>query len=391
MSDVVRSISDGAAERVVPLAAILELTRKCNLACRHCYATPEKGRPELSRDELCRVIDELRDLGTLFLTFLGGDPTVNRDFLAILQHAHERKLAIQMYSNGLRIDEATADELAKLRVFHIGLSLYGATAAVHDDITRRRGSHEGTLRAARLLRERGIPVVFKFIAMNRNAHEAWAADEMARTMGIPIRIDATITARDDLNRDTYALRTEREQRKRLLTEFQELSVNRVDRKGGGDLSCGMGKNFFSINAYGDVFPCVTLPIPAGNVRYCPLREIWEEAPLFREVRRYPRLDKLHGCTGCGLRSHCHRCPGHTFTETGDLYGPSPSACKDAMLWKEIDDERRGVFEEIPLPPGLDESHLPGWTASDLAEASGCGIASGLRSIADEAVFLGLPR
>lgn len=381
LQDILRDA--GRRDVPAPTAAILELTRKCNLACRHCYAVPEKGRRELSREELCRTLDDLKDLGALFLTFCGGDPTVNRDFLPIVRHASERKFVVQFFSNGLLIDEEAAEELAACNVFHAGISLYGATAEVHDDITRRRGSHAKTVRAARLLKERGVHVVFKFIAMNRNAHEAWAAAEMAASMGIPIRVDAVITARDDRATDTIGLQATRDQHRRLLKAFETdgFAPMPVDRGGNRDLSCGMGKTLLSINAYGDVFPCVTLPIPAGNVRYAPLAEIWSSSPLLAELRSYPRADRLGACGGCGSRGWCNRCPGNTFTETGDLYGPSPTACREAVVRRGLWNEARGIDEEIPLPPGLDESHLPGWTAADLAEAAGC--AASLRSAVDD--------
>jgi len=368
----------------IPRAAIVELTRRCNLACRHCYATPERGRRELSREEIVGLLDQLRDIGTLFLTFVGGDPTVNRDFVSIVRHASRARFAVQFFSNGLLIDDATAEALAAENLLHVGISIYGATPEIHDDLTRRRGSFEKTLRAVRRLKERGVHVVFKFIATNRNAHEAWAAVEMARRLEIPIRVDPTITARDDLNSDTIALRPSRDMHKRLLRDFQgpEWTPQEVDRAGNRDLSCGMAKTLVSVNAYGDVFPCVTLPIPAGNIRYAPFRTIWEESTLLRELRGFHRSSRLQGCPSCGLRAYCSRCPGNTYTETRNLYGPSPSACGEAVLWKELENESKGIVEEVPLPPGLADGHLPGWTPAELAHEAGCSV--GLRWAADGA-------
>lgn len=368
-------VVDAAARAHVPYAAIVELTRKCNLHCRHCYATPERGRPELSPEQIRRVLDELRDLGTLFVTFSGGDPTVGRDFLGILGHASDRRFAVQFFSNGLLIDDRTADALAEMRLFHVGLSVYGATAETHDRVTRRPGSHARTLAAMRRLRDRGVHVVLKFIAMAPNASEYRAMKELAAREGIPLKSDTVITARDDLSRDTLSLSADYAAVKEILRDRDEPLIV-PPLPDGRDMGCVMGRTLVCVNAYGDVFPCVTLPIPAGNVRYCPLREIWEESPLMAAMRRYPEAEKMHGCPGCGHRAYCRRCPGNTFTETGDLYGPAPSACREAVIRAELDRERGGAgAPEGALPAGLGAEHLPGWSAAELVAYSGGGCGS----------------
>jgi len=398
MSNVLHGVIEDAAKRYIPHAAIVELTRICNLSCRHCYAPPDKGRKELSYEELCGVIDDLHSMGTLFVTFSGGDPTVNRRYLDIMKYTSDRRMCVQFFSNGLLIDEKAADELAALNIFHVGISLYGASAEVHDDITTRKGSFQKTIRAATLLRDRGVYVCFKFIAMNRNAEDAFAAAKMAEDLGIPIRVDTNITARDDLNKDTFALRSSLDQHKAILRKFQEgvLKEKNLDQERGGDLWCVMGKTLISINAYGDVYPCVTLPVSSGNLRDRPLPEIWKEGEFFQEVRELPSLKKMHGCPECELRPYCNRCPGNTYTETGDLYGPSPAACKEAMLVKQAVNEEKGIQEEISLPPGLQGHGKSGWTPEELVEFSGagcnssCGSKTALRSMADGATFLGMP-
>lgn len=370
---VVEEIAAAAGRERVPYAAIVELTRRCNLRCRHCYAAPERGRRELTPDELRGVLDELRSLGSLFLTFSGGDPTVNREFLALLRYASDLRFAVQFFSNGLLVDEAMAAELASLRLFHVGLSLYGATPETHDRVTRRPGSHAGTLAAVRRLRDRGVHVVLKFIAMNVNAFEYPEVRALAEREGVPLKTDTVITSRDDLNRDTLMLAAARAEVKRVMAD-RGAPLRYSVEPDGRDLGCVMGRTLVSVNAYGDVFPCVTLPIPAGNVRYCPLREIWEEAPMLEAMRRYPEPGRLHGCPSCGHRSFCRRCPGNTFTETGDLYGPAPSACREAEIRSELERERGGAGAE-GVPEGLREGHLSGWTMEELVAYSGggCGV------------------
>src|SRR3990172_2707114 len=121
---ILGKISQLVTEKYIPYTVTLELTRKCNLNCQHCYAAPERGRRELTFDDTKHIIDELRELGTLFILFTGGDPTANPNFPNILRYASDQKMAIQFFTNGLAITNEVVDELAKLKIFHIGVSVY---------------------------------------------------------------------------------------------------------------------------------------------------------------------------------------------------------------------------------------------------------------------------
>lgn len=376
--DLSNQILSAAWKTQTPYTAIVELTRRCNIHCVHCYATPERGRRELSTREICRVLDELYALGGLFVTFSGGDVTVNRDYLRIMRHASDIGMAVQFFSNGLLIDDHAADELSKMNVFHVGISIYGATAEVHDRVTRHPGSFEKTVRAALRLRERGLYAIFKFIIMNVNVGEYEAMKRMADRLQIPYKLDVTITARDDLNIDTLQLRINHDQMKKIFRDrFKDKFPKKPVMPDGSDLACTAARTLLSVNAYGDVFPCVNMPIPAGNVRYSPLAEIWNESPMMKALRTFPRIDRMPTCPSCRLRAYCDRCPGNAFTETGDLYGPGPEACRQAMLWKEIENEMLGINEPVPPPIDFaaayrDTRCLPGWNLDELVQASGAG-------------------
>ncbi|MHC4607214.1 MAG: SPASM domain-containing protein, partial [Planctomycetota bacterium] len=123
--------------------------------------------------------------------------------------------------------------------------------------------------------------------------------------------------------------------------------------GGADFGCGMGRTLVCVTAYGDVLPCPTLPLAAGNVREEALKRIWEGAPVLAEVRRYPDVTRMGPCLGCALRAYCRRCPGSAYTETGDLYAPAPSACREAVVRVRLERERggEGVAEGV-VPAGL---------------------------------------
>src|SRR3989304_1961343 len=104
--------------------------------------------------------------------------------------------------------------------------------------------------------------------MHLNFHEYDSMIEMANQLGIPYRMNTKMTARDDLARDTFDLSIAKDDMKRQFNgNFEEFYEKRVDNDRLSDMGCVMGRSLMSINAYGDVFPCITVPIPAGNVRY----------------------------------------------------------------------------------------------------------------------------
>ena len=81
----------------------LELTTRCNLHCRHCYAdagpaAPAQGRMAL--DDWRAAIDEALDLGVRAVQFIGGEPTLHPHFRELLAHAARASLElIEVYTN----------------------------------------------------------------------------------------------------------------------------------------------------------------------------------------------------------------------------------------------------------------------------------------------------
>ncbi|HLA37100.1 MAG TPA: radical SAM protein, partial [Candidatus Brocadiales bacterium] len=84
-----------------PLIVWIELTRKCNLRCRHCYVgAGEPLEGELSTEELCLLLEDLKGMKALSLVITGGEPTLHKDFAHILRYACELGFVIGVATNG---------------------------------------------------------------------------------------------------------------------------------------------------------------------------------------------------------------------------------------------------------------------------------------------------
>ena len=87
---------------------IWNLIRRCNLACKHCYATSADidFAGELSTAEVFAVMDDLKAFGVSVLILSGGEPLLRPDIFEISQHAKEMGFYVGLSSNGTLINTA---------------------------------------------------------------------------------------------------------------------------------------------------------------------------------------------------------------------------------------------------------------------------------------------
>ena len=60
------------------------------------------------------------------------------------------------------------------------VTLYGATAATYERVTRTPGSYARCMHGIELLRERGIPLRLKAVVLKQNVHELWDMQRRVR-------------------------------------------------------------------------------------------------------------------------------------------------------------------------------------------------------------------
>ena len=78
-----------------PLICQLEITNKCNLICRHCYAQSgprAKRLSELNTDEIFKLIDELDEMGTLSVFLTGGEVFTHPNSIEIINYANKKNI-----------------------------------------------------------------------------------------------------------------------------------------------------------------------------------------------------------------------------------------------------------------------------------------------------------
>ena len=142
------------------IKAQMELTYRCNLHCRHCYTDPynhtEFFPKEMTLEEITRILDEMADLGILWLNFTGGEVFARRDFFDIYDHAYAKGFLLVLYTNGTTLTESVIDRLTQQPPFFIDVSCHSVTEEKFDWFTQVKGSYRHFVRGMELLKASGF-------------------------------------------------------------------------------------------------------------------------------------------------------------------------------------------------------------------------------------------
>lgn len=138
----------------VPLLVGWQLTNRCNLRCKYCNVH-ELNKEELPLGLILSIVDELKSLGTKFISFTGGEPLLREDIGAIIDYCKKKAFHITINSNGLALRE----KLLSLKNANLVIMSLDGPEEVHDFI-RGDGSYKRVLGSAEALRKEKIRLNF---------------------------------------------------------------------------------------------------------------------------------------------------------------------------------------------------------------------------------------
>lgn len=363
-----KALHDRQNGQRLPLTGTIEVTRRCPLVCAHCYNNlpmndAQARTTELSLEEHRHLLDELSDAGCLWLLYTGGEIFARRDFLDIYSYAKQKGFLITLFTNATLVTERIADHLARWRPFAIEVTLYGRTKDTYERLTGIPGSFERCMRGIRLLKDRGLPLSLKTVAVSINLHEL---DDMHRfateEIGVHFKSDSAINPRLDCSQSPLAVRITPEEavaidlsdprRADEWVRFAAYVRDAVQASPPPDTvyQCGGGINTFSIDPYGRMSICVLSEAHKADIRGGRFREGWEGFLLEQRSRRTTRPTK---CSACALKSACGMCPANGELENGDPEAPVDYLCHTAHL--------RAHALGLEVPPHGDCEYCTGGT------------------------------
>ncbi len=308
---------------------VLELTEKCNLNCIHCYNSQTNNAPRItmSQTNIEIVIDELQKVRPKYVTISGGEPLlIGEKIFDIAKRIKQYCKKIFLTTNGQLV---TTFPGKSFKIFDdVQISLDG-TCKIHEMI-RGINTFEKVIESAIYLKSSDVHVTFLMTLNSVNKCVLMETYEVAKRLGIPFGVER-MTPIGHGKSITFISSNEW---KRLLEIIVESEINCRDplkfifnnKFYNGDSfkisgGCTAGIASLVINSNLDIYPCVRLRIPAGNLNDKSLEEIWLNSEILNMFRNRSAFNGK--CGSCRYQNICGGCRADAFALTGDYLGSDP--------------------------------------------------------------------
>ena len=145
-------------KKTAPRIVSWEITRRCELACRHCRGAARDCdyAGEFSTEECCKTIDALAAFSKPMIILTGGEPLMRDDLFDVARYATEQGCRVVLATCGHLLTDQIARRLKESGVMAVSVSLDAATAEQHDAFRGISGAYEKTVAALDHLKAGGI-------------------------------------------------------------------------------------------------------------------------------------------------------------------------------------------------------------------------------------------
>jgi radical SAM protein len=363
-----------------PFLAIWEVTQSCDLACKHCRAAaqPIAHPDQLTTAEGKALIDQIADMHVPIFVFTGGDPLKRPDLYELIRYSAEKgvKVAVTPSATPLLTREAIF-KMKDAGVVRLGISLDGSTPEIHDAFRGLPGAWARTIQAIEWAGEAGLPIQVHSTISRHNAKDLdslcalfeklaivmWnvfflvpvgrgqlgdllSGEEFEEVFGkiyeLSHRVSFQIKTTEAMHYRRYLLQNNLQERRMGHGHPLAEAANHTYEAGAPASNAQArtaswatrrvndGKGFLFVSHMGNVYPSGFLPIHAGNIRETPLKEIYQNAPIFKALRDTSKLEGK--CGACEYKEICGGSRARAYAVTGDPLAQEPCCIYQPKNW-----------------------------------------------------------
>jgi radical SAM protein with 4Fe4S-binding SPASM domain len=265
------------------------------------------------------------------------------DIFDLAGYATSKGLSVAVGSNGTLVTEKMAGEMKKVPISRLSVSIDFPQPEMQDRFRGEKGAFDSALSGIRNAQQAGLEVQINSTITRMNTDYL---DELL-SMAIDMRAVAfhpfllVPTGRGKQLKEGELSPRECERVFRWIGEKEREMAEVISirptcapfywrimhqRSGGGmpgssRRGCLAGTGFCFVSHVGRVQGCGYLDIEAGDVRKQSFSDIWQNSPLFNDLRDLSRLKG--SCGACEFKVVCGGCRARAYEATGDYLEAEP--------------------------------------------------------------------
>lgn len=162
----------------------LELTDKCNLACKHCYRDAGVTGDFMPKEKLFHAIDRAIEQGLSIIELTGGEVTLHPDFCEIVDYVSARLEVVAILTNGYYYNEEIINCLLRNKEhLLVNISIDSSYPEYHDSFRGKKGAWEKSCNLIRILADNGILVRVAMSVTPQNMFDVENTVKMVKEWG----------------------------------------------------------------------------------------------------------------------------------------------------------------------------------------------------------------
>lgn len=317
-----------------PLNVVIDITRFCNLRCKHCSEKESLNRGEMSIDTFELILNNLLYANVYRIIITGGEPLIHRDIMKIIKKIKDYGFALTILTN-LNISTKKLESIIKLMNLMEDKIQISIDDVFEEYEFMRMGADFKLLeKNMKFLKEKGIytkvnmvitkwnytnmPKVLKFCSENnvkslrftpyfgRDREEiAPLFEELVPAYDETLSTYEKLGTKVSIDVDPIPL---------VYPIFEKLKENSDFKFQTDYMMCPACVSSIDIDINGDVFPCSYLHVTkfkCGNVLEQPIVEIWN-SQIAKNFRKFVSDDEK--CNSCSQHEKCRGgCKASIFT------------------------------------------------------------------------------
>ena len=280
----------------------------CNQKCLHCYAAGQRYAEldELSTEDWKKVIDICRKNCISQITFTGGEPTIRKDLVELIEYS--KWFVTRLNTNGVLLTKKLCKDLYKASLDNVQITFYSNDEKIHNELVGAE-NYEKTLGGIKNAIEAGLNVSINtpLCKINKNYIDTL---KFLKELGIIYvtcsGLIVTGNAEGEKSKKTQLSKTEitkiiKDAKKFADENGMEIAFTspgwideEVLRKLKMDVpSCGAGLSNMAIAPNGDVVLCQSWLSDGnlGNILKTNWKKIWN-SPSCKKQRNFARKSEF---------------------------------------------------------------------------------------------------